>query len=116
MHAVGDRLHGHVVRRDRRSDRAGLPVVERAHRVEGMGDVRSARLERATGDVERRVRVSEGDGDAALQRAANDRIGAVQLGRDRHHANVAGIEKTIEHARVRVSAASRPAKRPGDPG
>ena len=86
MHAVGDQLHDDVLPGESGAGHPGIPVSERAHRVEEVGHRARAVIERAVRHRRRRVGVAERDDDPAPRQRLDQVDRLVELGREGDHA------------------------------
>lgn len=91
MVPVADELDRHGVLRERRADQPRLAVVQLAHGVEQVRDVRRAGFDAEPRLGCRCVGVADGNGHPALAHRRDERQRAIELGRHRHQSNaVAG--------------------------
>ena len=82
--------------------------MERAHRVEEVGDGAHAEVERRRRLLGGGVAVAERHGHAALEQARDQRAGARELRRERHQPDRAAVEQPVEQRQVGVAARAPP--------
>ena len=104
MDPVEDDLDDDVVPGEGGAGDPGVPVAERAHRVEEVRHRAHAGVEGGVGLVGRRVRVAARDGDLAPQQDLDERVGAGKLGCERDQADGPRVEQALEQFHVRISA------------
>ena len=107
MHAVEDDLDHDIRSGEGRARDPGIAVVVWAHRVEEMRDGVDAEVEPGVRLLGRRVGVAEGDRHSSLEQSAHEIVCALKLWRERHKADGAGCEETVQQLRVRVAARVR---------
>ena len=101
--SVHDRLDDDVRPNERGADDPGVPVRERAHRVEDMRHGAGAAVEGCVRLDCRRIAVPERDGDAACMKLVDQLERTRQLGRQGHEPDRAGFEQALEERDVRVT-------------
>ena len=104
MHPVENDLDEDVVPGECGAGDPGVPMPERAHRVEEMGHRAHAGVEGGVGLVGRRVRVAARDDDLAPQQDLDERVGAGELGCEGDQADGPRVEQALEQFPVRISA------------
>ena len=100
--AVGDDRGNCGTRSERGGDDSGIPMVQRAHRVEQMREHPRAGVDAGIGLLEGRVGMADGNDHVARGEFANRVECAGQLGRQRDQSKRAHREHSLEGVAMRL--------------